>query len=238
MLCFCPLCNTMDARHYWDCGSSCHPGLYLHAYKYRYRRTSKSHSWVCICVCEYMWMSTCEAGRCVYEVSVSPISGTLSHSLCDPWALCMFPHYTSCTPLQTHRNTQVLQTLNAHIEIVLSRRWCNRHKHTHILYSHITNNTYYSIDRSSLTVWTLGQPTFLVPSLSEFSEAPGSTWIIVRVSAEVLTQVKLFVSSRLETDKERENRVKNSVKVIIQLKLTFVHYSKDHCPAEFSSKSN
>lgn len=69
----------------------------------------------CVCVCEYMWLGTCEAGRCVYEVSVSPIFGTLSHSLCDPWAPCMFPHYTSCTPLQTHKNTQVLQTPNAHI---------------------------------------------------------------------------------------------------------------------------
>lgn len=47
-----------------------------------------------------------------------------------------------------------------------------------------------------------------MPSLSEFSEAPGSTWIIVRVSAKVLTQVKLFVSGRLETEKSiyRDNK--------------------------------
>ncbi len=206
MVCFCPLCNTTDAHHYWDCGSSCHPGLYLHAYIYRNSGACSKSRKRCVCVCVCVCTCKCVPVRLV---------GVFMRFLWVP-SLALFPtlcviHGPSvCFPITLHTLhykhtcTQVLRTPNAHTVMqtvqktqiywqygILKYRFAQTQKH--ILYT--------VLNKSSLTFWTLGQPTFLVPSLSEFSEAPGSTWIIVRVSAKVLTQVKLFVSGRLETEK-------------------------------------
>ncbi len=144
MVCFCPLCNTTDAHHYWDCGSSCHPGLTYMPINTETEEHVENHAFgvcVCVCACECVPVRLVGVFMRFLWVPSLALFPTLcvihGPSVCFPITLHTLHYKHTCTQVlrtpNAHTVMQTVQQTQIYCHMVFSNTDLHRHKSTYYI---------------------------------------------------------------------------------------------------------